>query len=174
MPPGRRTHQFPSGRPKPLIAVEVATVASWFAWVIYAPGLMSSLALRALTYVLFFAAGSFVYTACLKHYERTGRAVRLPDRWTRTEYGSLPKPVLAVRISFVVTVAVMLVFGFAPMREATAQAGIIATVLMMVALGLLSVLLEAHYVNTGRAQRISVGVDPRSAAVESQVPPFEP
>jgi uncharacterized BrkB/YihY/UPF0761 family membrane protein len=157
-----------------LIAVEVATAVSWFAWVIYAPNLMSSQALRAVTYVLFFAAGSFVYATCLTHYEQTGRAVRLPDHWTRTEYGSLPKPVLAVRIAFVATVAVMLVFGFAPMRESTAWDGIIATVLTMVALGLLSVLLEEYYVNIGRAQRIRVSVDPHAEAVESQAPPLEP
>jgi hypothetical protein len=60
------------------------------------------------------------------------------------------------------------------MRESTAWDGIIATVLTMVALGLLSVLLEEYYVNIGRAQRIRVSVDPHAEAVESQAPPLEP
>lgn len=95
----------------------------------------------------------------LKHYEQTGQAVRLPNRRTRTEYGSLPRPVLTVRLSFVVVVALMLVFGLAPMREATARAGIIATVVTLFVLGLLSVLLEGHYVNTGTAKQISVDAE---------------
>jgi len=49
MPGGRRTHAFPNGQPKPLIAIEVATVVSWFAWAIYAPSLVTPAVLRALT-----------------------------------------------------------------------------------------------------------------------------
>jgi hypothetical protein len=148
-----------NGRPKPLIAFEVATVVSWFTWVVYAPSLVPSAMLRALTYVVLLAMGLFVHAALLKHYEQTGQAVRLPNRRTRTEYGSLPRPVLAVRISFLVVVAVMLVFGLAPIREATARAGIIATVVALLVLGLLSVLLEGHYVNTGRAKQIGVDAE---------------
>jgi hypothetical protein len=81
-------------------------------------------------------------------------------RATRTEYDSLPGPVLAVRISFVVVVAVMLVFGLAPVPAATARAGIIATVLALFGLGLLSVMLDRHYVNTGRAKQISIHAEP--------------
>jgi hypothetical protein len=60
---------------------------------------------------------------------------------------------------FVVVVAVMLVLGLVPMQEATARAGIIATVAVLFVLGLLSVLLEGHYVNTGKAKRISVDAE---------------
>jgi hypothetical protein len=98
--------------------------------------------LRALAYVVLLGTGLFVHAMLLKHYEQTGQLVRLPNRRTRTEYGSLPRPVLAVRISFVVVVAVMLVFGLAPIHEPTARAGIIATVVALFVLGLLSVLLE--------------------------------
>jgi len=159
MPGGRRTHAFPNGQPKPLIATEVATVVSWFAWAIYAPSLVTPAVLRALTYVVLFAIGVFVHVTLLKHYEQAGRAVRLANRRTRTEYGSLPRPVLAVRILFVVIVAVMLVFGLVPMQEATARAGIVATVATLFVLGLLSVVLEGHYVNTGRAKKTTVDAE---------------
>jgi hypothetical protein len=142
-----------------LIAIEVATVASWLTWAVYAPSLVPSAVLRAFTYVVLLATAVFVYSTLLKHYEQTERAVRLPNRRTRTEYGSLPRPVLAVRIVFVLVVAVMLVFGLAPMREATARGGIIATVVALFVLGLLSVLLEGHYLNTGRAKQISVDAE---------------
>jgi uncharacterized RDD family membrane protein YckC len=158
MPP-RRTHVFPKGRPAPLIAIEVATPVSWFAWIAYAPNLLASTALLVLTYVVALAACLFVHAALLEHYEQTGQAVALPSRRTHTEYGSLPRPVLAVRIAFFVVVAVMLAFGLAPVREATARAGIIATVFALFVLGLLSVLLEAHYVNTGRAKLIDVDAE---------------
>ena len=162
MPGGRCTHAFPNGQPKPLIAIDVATVVCWFAWAVYVPSLPISSVLRALTYVVLLATGLFVQAALLKHYEQTGRAVRLPNRRTRTEYGSLPRPVLAVRILFVVVVPVMLVLGLVPMQEATAHAGIIASVVALFALGLLSVLLEGHYVNTGRAKQIGVDAEQRS------------
>ena len=134
-------------------------MVSWFTWAVYAPSLVPSAVLRALTYVVLLATGLFVHATLLKHYEQTGQAVRLPNRRTRTEYGSLPRPVLTVRLSFVVVVALMLVFGLAPVREATARAGIILTVVTLFVLGLLSVLLEGHYVNTGRAKQISVDAE---------------
>jgi len=60
---------------------------------------------------------------------------------------------------FVVIVAVMLVFGLVPMQEATARAGIVATVATLFVLGLLSVVLEGHYVNTGRAKKTTVDAE---------------
>jgi hypothetical protein len=49
---------------------------------------------------------------------------------------------LAVRISFLVVVVLMLVFGLAPIPQATARLGIIATVVALMMLGLFSAILD--------------------------------
>src|SRR5262245_26536360 len=52
---GRRTHDFPRGRPKSLIALEVAAAVAWVTWSAYSASLVRSAGLRLVTYVVLLA-----------------------------------------------------------------------------------------------------------------------
>ena len=123
---------------------------------IYAPTFVHSAALFWTLSGTVIAMVLVGHARIMKHYERTGQAVALPDVRTRTKYRRLPKPVLAVRVSFFVIVAAMLVFGLAPMRDGTSHIGITASVLALLVIGLLSVVLERYYISTGRAEEIPI------------------
>lgn len=70
--------------------------------------------------------------------------------------GGLPPAMIVVRIAFLLAVAAMLVFGVAPVSDATARVGIIACVLALFVIFIVDAALESHYVNSGRATQISV------------------
>jgi hypothetical protein len=63
---------------------------------------------------------------------------------------------LALRVGFFLIVAVMLLFNFAPVPTPTARFGITACVLALFAVGFLHVVLENHYVSTGRATEVDL------------------
>jgi len=63
--------------------------------------------------------------------------------------------VLAVRVLFFVFVAAMLVFGLVPMQDETSHMGVIGSVVALFLTAFLSVVLERHYINTGRAGETS-------------------
>jgi hypothetical protein len=63
---------------------------------------------------------------------------------------------LAARLTFFITVAIMIVFGVAPVADSTARIGIIACVFALVGVAVLNLALERHYVNTGHAKEMDV------------------
>ena len=149
---GRRTHDFPYGKPVPLILVEIGfpiafiVSASKFGfrdWRSAAP---------TLAIVVFYLV---TYWLLNRHYERLGRAlprnrlnvvVRFPE--------DFPKPLLGTRIAFFIVVGAMLVFGIGPFSFDTVKNGIIGCVFALVGVAVANVLLEWHYVKAGRAVNV--------------------
>ena len=68
---------------------------------------------------------------------------------------------LAARLSLFVTVAIMIVFGVAAVADSTARIGIIACVFALIAVAVLNLAVERHYVNTGHAKEIDVSIRER-------------
>jgi hypothetical protein len=63
---------------------------------------------------------------------------------------------LAARLAFFVTVAIMVLFGVAPVADSTARIGIIGCVFALIGVAVLNLALEHHYVNTGHAKAMDV------------------
>ena len=70
----------------------------------------------------------------------------------------LPALMKTARIAFFVTVAIMVIFGVAPMPDSTARVCIIACVFALCGVAGLNIALEHHYVRTGRATEEDVSV----------------
>ena len=122
-------------------------------WALLVPGHWPrAIGILALFLTIVVVQGMFV-----QHYEQTGQAVPIPRRRLIVKFPrGLPLAMLATRLVFLITVAVMVVFGFAPMADSTAQTGIISCVFALIAAGVLNVAIERHYVGTGRALEIDV------------------
>ena len=67
---------------------------------------------------------------------------------------------LAARLSFSVTAAIMVAFGVLPLAESTARIGIIACLFALIGVTVLNLGLERRYVNTGRAKEMDVSSTP--------------
>jgi len=77
--------------------------------------------------------GGIISTKLHRHYERTGQAVRIARQRVVAQFSQgLPAPMLAARLTFFITVAIMIVFGVAPVADSTARIGIIACVFALV------------------------------------------
>ena len=63
---------------------------------------------------------------------------------------------LAARLAFFFTVAIMVAFGVAPVTDSTARIGIIACVFALIGVAVLNLALERRYVNTGHAKEMDV------------------
>ena len=63
---------------------------------------------------------------------------------------------LAARLAFFVTVAIMVVFGMAPVADSTARIGIIACVFALIGVAVLDLAFERRYVNRGHAKEVDV------------------
>ena len=157
---GGKTHTFPDGKPLPLRLLDIAVLAVVLAWVFLVPGHWY----RAIPVIAAFVAVAYVAEKFDRHYEKTGQAVRIPKPPQKVVKfpGKLPGAMLAARSSFFVVVAVMLVFGFAPMPKLTARHGIIGCVLALFVVAVVNLSLEAHYINTERA----IEVDSLTGAAE--------
>jgi hypothetical protein len=149
--PGRKTHDYPHGRPFPIFLLNVAMGITAVLWVIFA----SRSWVHAVAVFVLFLVIVFIDSRLHKTYERTGYAVRIarPNTVVRFVNG-LPVPILALRYAFFVIVAVLLALGLAPVTFATAKVGIIGCILSLFAVAILHLLLEFHYINTGRAKNM--------------------
>src|SRR5712691_8224286 len=146
MPGGRKTHTFPRGVPFPIVLLTIAIVIVIVLWVSFA----SKGWLYALPIIAIFSAIAFVYFKVLDVYERTGRAVRIARPSVRIQFvDGTPGSILALRYSFVVIVATMLVSGLVPVTQQAAKPIIIACVLGLFLIAILHVILEYYYLNIG-------------------------
>jgi len=107
--------------------------------------------------LVLFLVIAFIYSSLVKHYERTGYAVPIARPKTVVRYvNGLPVPILTLRYAFFIIVAVLLAFGLAPVKLATAKVSIIGCILGLFVIAVLHVLLEFHYINTGRAKNVDL------------------
>jgi hypothetical protein len=149
---GRRTHDFPHGRPLPLtliplgfaVALIVSAIAFGFKdWRSATPA------------VAIFIAYAVTYSLVIRRYEQTGQAIRRRTVNLIVRFPhDFPKPLLAARFSLLIVVVMMLVFGIGPFGFDVAKRGIIGCVLGLVGVAAVNVLLERHYVRTGRGIEI--------------------
>lgn len=152
----RKTHNYPRGRPFPLVLLDVPKVILVAVWVFLVPGHWS----RAIGVVTILLIIAFISRKLHRRYERTGDAVRIPRPRVVVKFSKgLPGLMLTARIAFFVIVAIMVVFGVAPMAASTARIGIIACVLPLIGVAVLSLALEHHYVGTGRATEVALSVE---------------
>ena len=149
----RRTHDYPQGKPFPLILLSVGTAVVLLAWVFLVPGHWP----RAIGIMAAFLAIAFIDAKLHTHYERTGQAVRISRPRVVAKFSHrLPAPMLAARSAFFVTVALMIMFGIAPFSDSTARLGIIVCVFALIGVAAMNVALERHYVHTGVAKELDV------------------
>lgn len=147
MPGGRRTHEYPHGKPLTLVALDATAVLVGVAWLaVFTFGWWARLVVIAA-----FLLVGVLRSRVIRNYESDGTAVPIPRAKGVSFGGKLPAALRVLRVSFFVSIALMLLFGFAPMQKRTAEIGIIACVLTLFAGGFLHALIERHYVNTGRA-----------------------
>jgi hypothetical protein len=153
MPGNRRTHNYPEGKPFPLVLLDIMMAVLVGLWVFLVPGHWP----RAIGMIALFLLFALARAKLTGHYERTGKAVPIPRRRVLFQFsGALPLPVRAMHLAFFVIVAIIAVFGFASIDDSTAKAGIIACVFALVAVAVLKVGLVGHYVSTGRAKEIDI------------------
>ena len=136
-----------------LVLVYVALVILGLTWVYLAPGPWLSAAIVMPIFLIIL----YINTQLHLRYERTSQAVRIPRRNVVIRFrNGLPGPMLVVNVAFFVIVAIMLVFGVAPVTEPIARLGITACVLALFALALVKVVMEIRYVKTGRATELDL------------------
>lgn len=152
---GRRTHEFPFGKPVLLSFLEVAS-AGLFVLVLGVSVLVNGFDnwrafVPAIAVVIAFETAK---SLLLERYERIGKAIALKRKRitvvVRFPHG-FPKPMLAARLSFFIVVACMLLFGCGPFSFDTATHGIIGCVFGLIGVAVLNLALEHHYVKAQRA-----------------------
>ena len=150
---GRRTHDFPNGTPLPLTLTGVGSAAAFLAWAGW--GGPSKGWLGVSTIIGLFVCVLFLYSKLITHYERTGRAVPIVNRRVVVHFrDGFPLPMLCARLSFALVVAIMLFFSFWPLPDSIGRRGIIGCVFGLVAVALVNIALENHYVKKGRADEL--------------------
>lgn len=150
---GGKTHDYPHGIPFPILISNVGAVIVGFVWVFAVPGHWSRAPIvLGIFFVLALIRGKF-----LKHYEKTGDAVRIHRPLILTKFpNGRPTPMLLARIAFFVAVAAMVAFGIAPIAESTAKAGIVGCVFVLIGVAAVNIALERHYATTNRATDIDL------------------
>ena len=107
MPGARRTHEYPSGKPFPLVLLDIASGIVCVCWVVFAsrgwPYIFGILAV-----FLMLAA---IASKLTKSYERTGLAVRIPRVVAVGFTKGTPAPIRALRVAFFIFVAALLFLG---------------------------------------------------------------
>ena len=126
----RKTHDYPYGMPFPLILLPMGVAILLLSWVFLVPGHWP----RAIGIIAAALVLAFIDGKLHKRYEQTGLAVRIPQppKVVAKFLHGLPVPMLVARLSFFVTVAAMIVFGVAPVRESAARIGIIVCVFTLI------------------------------------------
>lgn len=149
----RKRHDYPYGKPFPLVLFSIAMAILVLSWVVFVPGHWT----RAIGIIAAFLALAYIDTKLHSHYEQTGHAVRIPRPRVVAKFPhGLPVPMLAARLVFLVIVAVMIVFGVAPVDDATARIGIVACVFALIAAAVLNLVLEAHYIKINVAEEVDM------------------
>jgi type IV secretory pathway VirB2 component (pilin) len=149
---GRRTHDFPHGRPFFLTFIEIAFSISF---IISAVSFGFENWHSAAPTLALFVAYVVTYSLAVRRYERTGQAVRRRTVNVMVRFPEgFPAPLLAVRVAFLVVVGLMLMFGVGPFRFEVAKNGIIGCVFALVAVAVANVLLERHYMRIGHATEV--------------------
>lgn len=158
---GRKTHSYPLGKPRPLLFVSIAMLAVVLAWVFLVPGHWY----RAIPVLAAFLCVAYVGERLHRRYEKTGQAVQIPrpPRKVVRFPDGLPRAMMGARLAFFVAVAVMLVFGFAPMPELTARHGIIGCIFALIAVAIVNISLEQHCVKVRRAIEVETSRKPDEA-----------
>jgi hypothetical protein len=138
--------------PASLKVLGVAGVIAVIAWVFLVPGHWT----RGFAVIGILLIIALISEKLHRRYEQTGQAVKLPQRRRRMIVFSkgLPGPMLAARLAFFLTVAVMLVLGWAPVGTSTAHHGIIACVFALIIVAVLNLSIEHHYVKAGKATEV--------------------
>jgi hypothetical protein len=107
----RRTHNYPHGKPFPLVLLDIVMAVLVGLWVFLVPGHWP----RAIAIVAVFLVIAFISTKLHRRYEGTGQAVRIPQLRVVVKFSQgLPVPIFAARLAFFVTVAIMVAFGVGP------------------------------------------------------------
>jgi hypothetical protein len=155
---GRRTHDFPNGKPFLLTVIEIAfPIAFIVSLIAFAPKNWHSTA-STIAIVVVYAA---IYLLAIRRYEHTGQAVpRKRTNLTVSFPKGFPKPLLAARFSFLIVLLLMLIFGIAPLAFEIAKKGMIACVFGLIGVAILNVLIERHYVKTGRGTEVEFTMKP--------------
>jgi hypothetical protein len=157
----RRTHHYPYGTPFPLVLLGIAMVVLLLSWVFLVPGHWPP----GIGIIGAFLVLGFINGELHKRYEQTGQAVRIPQPKLVAKFPTgLPRPMLAARLGFFITVAVMLVFGLASVAASTSRIGIIVCVFTLIGVAVLNLVLERHYVSIGVANEVDVSNDGRDKA----------
>ena len=148
---GRKTHDYPHGKPFPLILVNIGMGLVCVLWVMLAQGSWA----RAIGIITIFVALAFIDSRVHRRYERAGQAVPIPRPIGGVKLvNGLPAPLLALRCAFFVLVAILIIFGVAPVKEASAKIGMIGSVIGLAAVGILHVAIEQYYVHKGRSEEV--------------------
>jgi hypothetical protein len=146
--PGGPTHKFPHGTPLALQVGGIALIALFFG-ISWAQGWWKFLP------IVLLALGFAAYLKLIRYYERKGIAVPIHFGRAYAEFPSgVPRPLVLARGAFFVVLALMLVFGTAPLDQRVAGNGIIGCVLSSLVVAIACVALERYYVKTGRAIEI--------------------
>jgi membrane protein implicated in regulation of membrane protease activity len=146
----RRTHDYPYGRPFPLVLLEIAMAILLLSWVVFVPGHWT----RAIGLIAAVLVLALINTKLLRRYEQTGQAVRIPRPKVVARFPhGLPVSMLAARLAFFVSIAVMIVFGVAPVAHSTARIGIVVCVFALIGVAVLNLVLERHYVRDKDLER---------------------
>jgi hypothetical protein len=155
---GRRTHDFPHGKPFFLTFIEIAFVISF---IISAASFGFEGWRSAAPTLALFVAYVVTHSLVVRHYERTGQAVRRRTVNVMVRFlKGFPKPLLAARVAFFVVVGLMLMFGVGHFRFEVAKNGIIGCVFGLVGVAVANVLLERHYVRVRRATEVEFSTKP--------------
>ena len=138
----RRTHDYPYGKPFPLVLLDIAMAILLLSWVVFVPGHWTRASVFPAVLLL-----ALINTKLLRRYEQTGQAVRIPPPKVVARFPhGLPVSMLAARLAFFVSIAVMIVFGVAPVGDSTARMGIVVCVFALIGVAVLNLVLERHYV----------------------------
>lgn len=121
-------------------------------WVFLVPGHWP----RTIVVLAVFIALAVTSAKLHGHYERTGRAVRIPRSTTAVKFPKgMPRPMLAVRAVFFVLAGIMLLLGVVPLKNSVARDGIVACVVGLIVIAGLNLGLEYHYVRNGDATEVT-------------------
>lgn len=155
---GRRTHDFPHGKPLLLTLTDTA-FAGLFVLVLGISVLVFGLnAWRAIapTFAIF-VGYAITRSLLLRRYEYSGDAIPINRVSAVVQFpDGFPKPMLAARLAFFIVAGLMLVFGVGPLPFDVVKNGIIGCVFGLIVVAIANLLLESHYVRAGRAINVKL------------------
>ena len=153
---GRRTHDFPHGKPLSLTLTDTA-FAGLFVLTLGISELVFGLnGWRAIAPpIAIFVAYAITRSLLLTRYERSGDAIPINRVSVVVRFpNGFPKPMLAARLAFFIVAGLMLVFGIGPFPFSVVKNGIIGCVFGLIVVAIANLLLESHYVRAGRAVNV--------------------